>query len=112
MALSKDLIQDVNMGSFITPNGDGINDELIVQFALLKVIEDRPLNVEIFDLSGSIVGRGSGKSALGMVGAQEFSWDGRDFSGVIVPPGMYICRIVVEADQGDSELVRIVNVVY
>ena len=112
MALSKDLIQDVNMGSFITPNGDGINDELIVQFALLKVIEDRPLNVEIFDLSGSMVGRGSGKGALGMVGSQEFSWDGRDFSGALVPPGMYICRIVVEADQGDSELVRIVNVAY
>ena len=68
--------------------------------------------MEIFDLSGSMVGRGSGKSALSMVGSQEFSWDGRDFSGALVPPGMYICRIVVEADQGDSELVRIVNVAY
>ena len=68
--------------------------------------------MEIFDLSGSMVGRGSGKSALGMVGAQEFIWDGSDFSGALVPPGMYICRIVVEADQGDSELVRIVNVAY
>jgi hypothetical protein len=25
---------------------------------------------------------------------------------------MYLCRIIVEADQGDSELMRIVNVAY
>ena len=112
MALSEGLIQDVSMGTVVTPNGDGINDELLVQFALLKVLEDRPLGVEIFDLGGRMVGRGLGGSALGRVGSQEFRWDGRDLSGALVPPGMYICRIIVEADQGDSELVRIVNVAY
>jgi len=112
MALSEGLIQDVSMGTVVTPNGDGVNDELLVQFALLKVLEDRPLGVEIFDLGGRMVGRGLGGSALGRVGSQEFRWDGRDLSGALVPPGMYICRIIVEADQGDSELVRIVNVAY
>ena len=60
MALSEALIQDVSMGTVVTPNGDGINDELLVQFALLKVLEDRPLGVEIFDLGGRMVGRGLG----------------------------------------------------
>ncbi len=112
MALSDALIQDVDMAAVFTPNGDGINDELVVRFALLKVLEERPLGVEIFDLSGRLVGRGQGSGMAGMVGAQEFRWNGLDASGALVPPGMYICRIIVEADQGDSELMRIVNVAY
>jgi len=112
MALSSSLIQDVAMGGIFTPNGDGINDELVVQFALLKVLDERPLGVEFFDLGGRLVGRGIGASGLGKVGTQEFRWNGRDPSGALVPPGMYLCRISVEADQGDSELMRIINVAY
>ncbi len=112
MALSEELIQDVDMGAIFTPNGDGVNDELVVRFALLKVLEERPLGVEIFDLGGRMIGRGLGAGTVGKVGTQEFRWDGRDSSGALVPPGMYICRIIVEADQGDSELMRIINVAY
>jgi hypothetical protein len=112
MVLGNQLIQDVEMGSVLTPNGDGINDELVVQFALLKILEERPLGVEFYDLSGRLVGRGQSGGAKNKVGAQEFRWDGKNLSGAVVPPGMYLCRIVVEADQGDSEMMRIVNVVY
>ena len=112
MALSGSLIQDVAMRAIFTPNGDGINDELVVQFALLKVLEERPLGVDFYDLSGRLVGRALGLGGAGKVGPQEFRWNGRDPSGALVPPGMYLCRIVVEADQGDSELMRIVNVAY
>ena len=112
MALQGELIQDVEMGQVLTPNGDGINDQLMVRFALLKVLEERPLGVEFYDLSGRLVGRGQGAGALGKVGAQEFSWDGRDLSGQVVPPGIYLCRIKVEADQKDSQLMRLVNVAY
>jgi hypothetical protein len=112
MALSGSLIQDVTMRSIFTPNADGINDELVVQFALLKILDERPLGVEFFDLGGRLVGRGLGLGGLGKVGTQEFRWNGRDSSGALVPPGMYLCRISVEADQGDSELMRIINVAY
>lgn len=112
MSLKGELIQDVTMGAVVTPNGDGINDELIVRFALLKILQERPLGVEFYDLSGRLVGRGSGLGDAGVVGSQEFRWNARDLSGALVPPGMYLCRIIVEADQGDSELMRIVNVAY
>ena len=112
MALSDQLIQGVEIGGVFTPNGDGINDELVVQFSLLKVLQERPLGVEFYDLSGRLVGRGLGAGLEGKVGLQEFRWNGRDASGALVPPGMYLCRIIVEADQGDSELMRIVNVAY
>ncbi|MAN25438.1 MAG: hypothetical protein CME10_14330, partial [Gemmatimonadetes bacterium] len=110
--IGSDLIQDVSINTFLTPNGDGVNDELLVQFTLLKLIKERPVSVEIFDLSGRVVATAESSSSLGLVGTQEFRWDGKNSSGKLVLPGMYVCRIVIEADQGDSQFMRIVNVVY
>ena len=31
-------------------------------------------------------------------GEQRFGWDGRDDQGRVVAPGLYLCRIEVEAD--------------
>ena len=112
MALLGSLIQDVVLTPVLTPNGDGINDELLVHFALLKVLEERPLGVAFYDLGGRLVGRGQSATESGKVGDQAFTWDGRDLSGQIVSPGIYLCRIEVEADDEDNQLVRLVHVAY
>ena len=112
MALSGSLIQDVGMASVFTPNGDGVNDQLLVHFVLLKVQEERPLEVAFYDLGGRLVGQGQSSATGGKVGSQVFVWDGRDIGGKVVPPGIYLCQIKVEADDRDSELTRLVHVVY
>ena len=112
MALRGSLIQAVDMGAVLTPNGDGINDELQVRFALLKVLQERPLGVEFYDLSGRLMGRAAGGDAMGKVGLQAFTWDGRDLAGQVVAPGIYLCRIKIDADDQNSELVRLVHVAY
>jgi hypothetical protein len=112
MALRGSLIQDVALAPVFTPNGDGINDELSVRFALLKVLEERPLGVEFYDLSGRLVGQAQGATSSGKVGEQTFTWDGRDRGGQVVPPGIYLCRIKVEADDQDNQLTRLVHVAY
>jgi len=112
MALLGSLIQDVVLTPVFTPNGDGINDELLVHFALLKVLEERPLGVAFYDLGGRLVGRGQSATGIGKVGDQTFTWDGRDLDGQIVSPGIYLCRIEVEADDEDNQLVRLVHVAY
>ena len=112
MALLGSLIQDVVLAPVFTPNGDGINDELLVHFALLKVLEERPLGVAFYDLSGRLVGRGQSATGSGKVGDQTFTWDGRDLDGQIVSPGIYLCQIEVEADDKDNQLVRLVHVAY
>ena len=112
MALLGSLIQDVVLTPVLTPNGDGINDELLVHFALLKVLEERPLGVAFYDLSGRLVGRGQSATEGGKVGDQTFTWDGRDLDGQVVSPGIYLCQIEVEADDKDNQLVRLVHVAY
>ena len=112
MALLGSLIQDVALTPVFTPNSDGINDEFLVRFALLKVLEERPLGVAFYDLGGRLVGRGQSATEGGRVGDQAFTWDGRNLDGQLVSPGIYLCRIEVEADDKDNRLVRLVHVAY
>ncbi|MYC71628.1 MAG: hypothetical protein F4X17_13060 [Gemmatimonadetes bacterium] len=112
MALPGSLIQDVVLSPVFTPNGDGINDELLVHFVLLKVQEERPLDVAFYDLGGRLVGQGQGSAVGGKVGTQAFVWDGRDMSGQLVPPGIYLCQIKLEADEQANKLTRLVYVAY
>ena len=112
MALPGSLIQDVVLAPVFTPNGDGINDELLVHFVLLKVQEERPLDVALYDLGGRLVGQGQSSAVGGTVGTQAFVWAGRNMAGQLVPPGIYLCQIKLEADDQASKLTRLVHVAY
>ena len=112
MALPGSLIQDVVLAPIFTPNGDGINDELLVHFVLLKVQEERPLDVALYDLGGRLVGQGQGSAVGSKVGTQSFVWDGRNMEGQLVPPGIYLCQIKLEADDQANKLTRLVHVAY
>jgi flagellar hook assembly protein FlgD len=69
-------------------------------------------------MGGRLVGQGQrgeatiGEATIGKAGEQIFTWDGRDLGGQVVPPGIYLCRIKVEADDRDYPLTRVVHVVY
>ena len=51
--------------SVLTPNGDGVNDELVVALDLVDVLTARPVQVEIFDLAGRLV---AGVELMGTAG--------------------------------------------
>ena len=112
MDLRGSLIQNLAIPSVFTPNGDGSNDLLSVHFTLLKVMEERPLEVGFFDLSGRLVARAQSLATSGKAGGQSFTWDGKNLSGQLVPPGIYICQITVEADDRDNQLTHVVHVAY
>ena len=92
------------------PNGDGINDRVRFAFNLLQLTNEAPLNVRLFDLSGRLLkvvhdgGQESGKL--------NFFWDGRDESGALVAPGIYLYRIEIEAEEKNVEQFGTVAVVY
>lgn len=98
------LIRNLNLNpGIVTPNGDGVNDQLEIHFVLTKVRAEP--DVEIFSLSGQLVR--AIEAADGV-----HTWDGRDQEGQLVPPGAYICQLRVSADAGDEVLHRIIDVAY
>jgi len=93
-----------------TPNGDQINDAVRLGFDLTTLTGGADVELRIFDLSGRPVRRvyaGSDRN-----GRYGHAWDGRDEGGELVPPGLYLFTITVDADTGHEELTGTVAVVY
>jgi gliding motility-associated-like protein len=95
---------DVSPNPF-TPNGDGINDALVISYKLREVSADRPVALRIFDLAGRKVTELPSISSRS--GEFRQQWDGRDGAGQLVPPGTYIyqLRLDIQQDQDQTGLV-------
>lgn len=109
--LSQPTIQAMSLSSpVLTPNGDGINDEVEIEYDLLNLMGTVPAMIEIYDLSGrrlAAISSGTAES-----GRFSMAWNGRDASGTVLPPGMYIVRLAVQTDGGTAVRERIVSVAY
>lgn len=100
---------DLGAGVF-TPNGDGINDALAISFDVLKVIEARPIEARIYDLSGQLVR--TLRDAAGVAGHYRLTWDGRRDSGALAQPGLYLFRLQIAGDFATRTLVRSIGLSY
>ena len=92
-----------------TPDGDGVNDVTEVAYNLLR-LEGCPVSLEIYHPSGSLV-REVYKGREGS-GRYTKEWDGRDDAGRLVPPGVYIYKLSVQADQEKVVRSGTVTVIY
>ena len=96
--------------SVLTPNGDGINDEVEVAAVLTQFAGEVPLAIEIFDLSGRRVRELI--AAPRAAGVYRETWDGRDGTGARVAPGLYLCRIGVSSDIASTTATQLIGVAY
>ena len=94
----------------ITPNGDGINDRITLDYILLKATHEVEVEVVAYDLSGRPVHRLY--KARDRSGPNQVSWDGRADDGTVVPPGMYLLRLEATTDAGIATQMRSIAVVY
>lgn len=94
----------------LTPNGDGRNDAGRLSYDLLELTAPAWVGVSVWDVSGRRV-RGVYGGWDG-VGRYERLWDGRDSSGRLVPPGLYLYRVAVEADHQTIEAIKPIQVAY
>ena len=111
------LVQSVSVEpTAFTPNGDGINDEASFRFTVVKVGDDSPVEVLIYDLQGRLIRRLAEQRALS-TGSYGIAWDGRDEQGAVAPPGVYLARVRVDTDTegsqiGNAEIFRTIAVAY
>jgi hypothetical protein len=105
-----------------TPNGDGKNDVTEILFYLGNIAqpvdligkEYRKLTIKIFDLNGRTIRSLFDKPtrAYAYVADNAIVWDGKDDSGNLVRPGVYIFQIFVDSDNGGEYLTKTVVVSY
>ena len=96
--------------AIISPNGDGRNDAVAIDLVLSQFAADTAVAVEIFDLSGRRVRQLV--SQLRPAGFYSETWDGRDEQGDLVAPGLYLCRVGVDADFDVFATVEPIGVAY
>ena len=100
----------------ITPNGDGANDVLNMEYEVLAVVGGARITVDIFDIGGNKVRRLfdiEGQSGVYQSeNLTELRWDGTDQDGGRVVPGLYLIQLNVEGDARSSASTHAVGVVY
>ena len=110
LPVARDLLLNVVFDNeVLTPNGDGINDALAVRADVINILEPRPWHLRLYDLAGyALVERSQAVTA----GAQDFTWDGRDQAGQLVPPGLYVLELHLDGDAHQQRVRRVISVVY
>ena len=93
----------------LTPNQDEINDNLDLNFVMLKVNVADPVGVEICDLSGRVV---ANLSNMGVGSNYSYKWDAKESTGTLVPPGIYFLKINANLDAGDITKFHTISVAY
>jgi hypothetical protein len=99
----------INASTF-SPNGDGINDRFRLSYILLKLTRPAASHFDVFALDGRTIAQVDGGFQLN--GDQLYEWDGRDRTGALVAPGLYLYRLRIKADGGDVERHGVVGVAY
>ena len=117
--LAEDVLQDVKLSAqILTPNGDGVHDELRFSYKLVRLTGDAEVRIGIYDLSGALVRwvyRGTESSGVydRIEGAYASKiWDGQDENGHLVLPGVYVARITVYTDRQVCERIKSIAVIY
>lgn len=113
----KELIREVSVNPRVfSPNGDGVNDETSFEFTVIRVGDNSPAEVVVYDLSGRQVRRLVQQRSVG-TGARALRWDGRNDVGELVMPGVYYARLRIAtntkgAEIDNAEALRSIVVVY
>lgn len=93
----------------LNPDGSGLNDELVFDFNVLKLHAPRPIGVRLYTLQGSLVRH---LQESGISGRYQIPWDGRDETGTLVPPGLYLAEVYADGVARKAVLNRMVRVIY
>ena len=105
------LVQNLRFStSVLTPNGDGVHDELRMAYSLYGLPEQVPVELAVYALDGRHVATVS--QGLQTAGPQTARWNGRDAAGRALPPGVYLISVVLQSERRAAALLRPVGIAY
>ena len=107
--VSPETIQALEVSPF-TPNGDGTNDVLRVEYELVNLVGGAPVLLQVFTLAGERVADIPVDS--GTSGRFSATWDGRDGQGNMLSPGLYLLMLKVNTDDEAAVKVSSLPLVY
>ena len=108
---ARGVLGNLEVGSrAFTPQGDGVNDQLSIQYTLFRVQQASAIKVGIYALDGRRVWQAQPEAQA--AGRHTARWDGRDGAGQLVGPGIYLARVEVETDKGREIRLQPVAVAY
>ena len=93
-----------------TPNGDGVNDVLQIEYDLVNLSGDVPVAIDLYDLAG--VKRCEVAHSTAASGRFSAVWEGVDDAGNLLPPGLYLLRLEVDSDKAKDVEVAVVRLIY
>ena len=105
------LLQNLRFSTpVLTPNGDGVHDELRMAYALYGLPEQVPVELVIYTLDGRHVA--SVPQGSQTAGPQMARWDGRDAAGRALPPGVYLISVTLQSERRAAAVLRPVGIAY
>ena len=105
------LLQNLRFSTpVLTPNGDGVHDELHVAYALYGLPEQVPVELTVYALDGRRVT--AVPQGLQTAGPQTARWDGRDADGRALPPGVYLISVALQSEHRAASVLRPVGLAY
>jgi len=93
----------------ITPNNDSHSETVEISYTILQA-ETAHVDITIYDISGMQVRKLVSEEEP--AGQHNKQWDGKDDVGALVPPGIYICNLLVETNKGVTRKTKTLTVVY
>jgi hypothetical protein len=108
---ARGVLGDLEAGTrAFTPQGDGVNDQLSIQYTLFRVQQASEVKVGIYALDGRRVWQAEPEAQA--AGRHTARWDGRHGAGQLVGPGIYLVRVEVETDKGSEIRLQPIAVAY
>jgi hypothetical protein len=106
------VIENLRLDSAVmTPNGDGVNDELIFHFDVARISTAKNVHLAIYDLSGTLVHQVLERRPDPR-GIYALAWSGKDRSGQRVAPGIYVARVWVDVDSDTATETSVLRTIY
>ena len=94
----------------LTPNGDGVNDQIEITYSLFRLPEGVPARLDIYTLDGRRVASiSAGEQTSGF---QRLLWDGCTTEGKLLPPGIYLVDITLQPESSSFHQMRPLGIAY